>query len=92
LAKIPDEFNISINFKIMSADLTDAEYYWRGKISRIRINIEKLQAAIDEKKKAECFEVIQVIDSTLAALRSSLRENMDGPTDQRNLKRRKDDR
>lgn len=75
----------------MSAELTDAEYYCRGKISRIRVHIEKLQAAIDEKKKAVCFEHIQIIDSTLAALRSSLRENMDGPADERILKRRKDD-
>lgn len=76
----------------MTSDLTDEEYYWRGKISRIRVVTEKLQAAIDEKNKAECFELMLVIDSSLAALRSSLRENMDGPADQRILKRRKDDR
>lgn len=76
----------------MSSEMTDAEYYWRGQISRIRVVTEKLQAAVDEKKKAECFELIQVIDSSLAALRSSLRENMDGPADQRILKRRSDDR
>ena len=76
----------------MSANLTDAEYYWRGKIARIRIYTEKLQAAIDEKKKAECFELIQIIDSTLAALRASLRENMDGSAVEQNMKRRKDDR
>jgi len=76
----------------MSVDLTNAEYYWRGKVSRIRIHVEKLQAALDEKKKAECFELMQAIDSTLASLRSSVRENMDGPADEQNMKRRKDDR
>ena len=76
----------------MPTDLTNAEHYWRGKISRIRVVTEKLLAAIDEKKKAECFELIQVIDSCLEALRHSFRENMDGPADQQILKRRKDDR
>lgn len=75
----------------MSTDMTDAEHYWRGKISRIRVVTERLQAAIDEKKKTECFELMQIIDSSLAALRSSLRENMDGPADERILKRRKGD-
>lgn len=76
----------------MSSDLTNAEHYWRGKISRIRVATEKLQAAIDEQKKTECFELMQVIDGSLAALRASLRENMAGTAEQQILKRRKDDR
>ena len=75
----------------MPSDLTNAEHYWRGKISRIRVVTEKLHTAIDEKKKSDCFELMQEIDGCLAALRASLRENMDGPADQQILKRRKDD-
>lgn len=75
----------------MSSELTNAEHYWRGNISRIRITIEKLQMALDEKKKTECFELIQIIEGSLAALRSSIRENMDGPADEHIPKRRRDD-
>ncbi|MBK9520637.1 MAG: hypothetical protein KBA96_11280 [Rhodocyclaceae bacterium] len=70
---------------------TNAEHYWHGNISRIRIAMEKLQDAIARHKKVECFEHMQVIDSSLASLRSSIRENMDGPADQP-MKRRETDR
>lgn len=70
---------------------TNAEHYWHGNISRIRIAMEKLQDAIDKHKKTECFEQMQIIEGSLSSLRSSIRENMDGPTDQP-LKRREGDR
>jgi hypothetical protein len=53
--------------------------------------MEKLQLAIDEKKKVESFELMREADAAIAALRASVRENMDGPADNPELKRRKTD-
>ncbi|MDQ1344305.1 MAG: hypothetical protein QG650_1025 [Patescibacteria group bacterium] len=55
----------------------NARIYWRKQLSRVRVETEKLHDAIDQGERQRSFEIIQIMEGTLASLRASLRENMD---------------
>lgn len=54
----------------------NAQQYWHQQLHRIKVETERLHAAIDQAERQKSFEIIQTIEGTLTRLRASLRENM----------------
>lgn len=51
--------------------------YWNTQLHRIKVETDRLHEAISNEERQKSFEIMQVIERTLTALRASIRENMD---------------
>ncbi len=60
----------------------NAHGYWRSTIQHVRVEIERLEDAIDTAHRQDCFRSIEALEGSLRVLRASIRNNMDsGATD-----------